>query len=416
MITSTRAAQVRGNNPCFRIWAVVFALSCIAARTEAADFTVGGSISNLVGNGLVLSLDTQLACIASGNISSVTNSPAAGGTSQCQITATEQCCSLSSSNFMSTTNPDGTINCTVVCGIIVGRPGGTSPAAPTATQTVSPAANATSYTFGTAVPDGSAYTVSVVTQPSGPAQVCSVANATGTVSGANVTNADVTCTTVTHTVTATAGPNGSVSPLSQTVNDGSTAIVTLMPSPGFTASASGCGGSLGGDGVTYTTGAITADCTVAATFAPIPLLPTTTTLSLSPNPALTNQTVAASVTVTNGTAAVPTGTVAIAGGGQSCNAPLVNGSGNCTLVYAAPGTYSITATYPGDAQNLSSAATASLVIAAPAPAEPAPTLDGIALVVLALVMVAFALLALACNGGRYAEARRTDQKAKGCAA
>jgi len=212
---------------------------------------------------------------------------------------------------------------------------------------------------------------------------------------------------VIHTVTATAGANGTASPPSQSVNDGSTAVVTLTPNAGFTASASGCGGSLGGDGVTYTTGAITTDCTVAATFTPIPKSPTTTTLSLSPNPALTNQPVTASVTVSNnalpsGTAAdadgsksatviaaaTPSGSVGISGGGQSCNAALVNGSGNCTLVYATPGTYTVTATYPGDAQNQPSSATAPLAVVAPVPAVPSPTLDDIALVALGLAVLA----------------------------
>lgn len=281
---------------------------------------------------------------------------------------------------------------------------------PPFTETLSPAAHASGYTFTTPVSDSSPYTVSIDTQPSNPAQICSVANGTGTVSGGNVTNVDVSCTAVTHTVTATAGANGSASPPSQSVNDGSTAIVTLAPSVGFTASASGCGGSLGGDGVTYTTAAITADCTVTATFTPIPQSPTTTALSLSPNPTLTNQPVTASVTVTSGAlptgtrvsadgskiataiaAATPTGAVGISGGGQSCNATLMNGSGSCTLAYAAPGTYTINATYPGDAQNQPSSATASLAVAAPTPAVPSPMLGGIALVVLGLAVLALTL-------------------------
>jgi hypothetical protein len=404
---------VRSKNPYLRICVAAFALFCSDVHAQAATYTVGGSISNLTGSGLVLRLDGQAGCIASGNISSVTNSPAASGSEQCLITATSYCCSESSNNAHVTTNPDGTFNCTVICGAVINSvpiPGfGSSvpQAGPPLTQTVSPAANATSYTFGTPVSDASPYTVSIDTQPSNPAQVCTLVNATGTVSGANVTNANVSCTTVTHTVTATAGANGTASPPSQSINDGSTAIVTLTPNAGFEASASGCGGSLGSDGVTYTTAAITADCTVAATFTQIPKSPTTTALSLSPNPALTNQSVAASVTVSSnalptGTsanasrskiataiaAATPTGTVAISGGGQSCNAALVNGSGSCILAYATPGTYSITATYPGDTQNLPSTATTSLAVAAPAPVIPSPMLDGIALVVLGLAVLA----------------------------
>jgi 6-phosphogluconolactonase len=51
-----------------------------------------------------------------------------------------------------------------------------------------------SFTFGAPLPDGSAYSVGVKNQPtSSPAQVCQVANGTGTIAAANVTNVDVTC-------------------------------------------------------------------------------------------------------------------------------------------------------------------------------------------------------------------------------
>jgi hypothetical protein len=75
----------------------------------------------------------------------------------------------------------------------------------------------------------------------------------------------------TYTVTGVAGANGSISPASQSVNSGSTATLTVTPIPGYTASASGCGGSLVGN--TYTTGPITAACTVTASFTAIPPTP-----------------------------------------------------------------------------------------------------------------------------------------------
>jgi hypothetical protein len=48
-----------------------------------------------------------------------------------------------------------------------------------------------SFTFATAIPEGVAYDVEVKTQPAG--QTCSVANGSGTVGSANVTNVAVTC-------------------------------------------------------------------------------------------------------------------------------------------------------------------------------------------------------------------------------
>jgi len=69
----------------------------------------------------------------------------------------------------------------------------------------------------------------------------------------------------TFTVSTSAGPNGSISPSSANVNKGDTASFTVTPNTGYLIdSVNGCGGSLAGN--TYTTGFISADCTVAATF------------------------------------------------------------------------------------------------------------------------------------------------------
>jgi hypothetical protein len=69
------------------------------------------------------------------------------------------------------------------------------------------------------------------------------------------------------TVTASAGANGSISPSgSVSVNSGATTAFTVTPATGYHISTvTGCGGTLVGS--TYTTGAITADCTVTASFA-----------------------------------------------------------------------------------------------------------------------------------------------------
>ncbi len=65
-------------------------------------------------------------------------------------------------------------------------------------------------------------------------------------------------------VNATAGANGSISPPSQAVAHGATTTFTVTPETSYSASVTGCGGSL--VGTTYTTGAITAACAVTATF------------------------------------------------------------------------------------------------------------------------------------------------------
>ncbi len=54
------------------------------------------------------------------------------------------------------------------------------------------------FTFGSAVPAGTGYIVTVLTQPSNPSQNCTVNNGSGT-ANANVTNVQVTCTTTSAT-------------------------------------------------------------------------------------------------------------------------------------------------------------------------------------------------------------------------
>jgi len=76
--------------------------------------------------------------------------------------------------------------------------------------------------------------------------------------------------TATHIVTPVAGPNGAIAPSTpQSVSDGDTTSFTLTPNTGFAIdSVTGCGGNLAGN--LYTTGPITADCTVNASFAAAP--------------------------------------------------------------------------------------------------------------------------------------------------
>ena len=68
-----------------------------------------------------------------------------------------------------------------------------------------------------------------------------------------------------HTVGASAGDGGVISPTSASVQEGSTVSFTVTPNSDYSiASVTGCNGSLAGS--TYTTGAITGPCTVTANF------------------------------------------------------------------------------------------------------------------------------------------------------
>lgn len=71
---------------------------------------------------------------------------------------------------------------------------------------------------------------------------------------------------ITFTITPSAGTSGTISPSTpQSISAGNSQLFTVTPNAGFAASVGGtCGGTL--VGVNYTTNAITANCTVIATF------------------------------------------------------------------------------------------------------------------------------------------------------
>lgn len=72
----------------------------------------------------------------------------------------------------------------------------------------------------------------------------------------------------TYTVSTTTSTDGILNQTTTTLEHGATTTFTLIPPAGYSiASASGCNGSLNGN--QYTTGAVTADCTVSASFARI---------------------------------------------------------------------------------------------------------------------------------------------------
>ena len=86
-------------------------------------------------------------------------------------------------------------------------------------------------------------------------------------------------TQITYDVTPSAGANGSISPATaQAIAQGATTTFTVTPDEGYTAAVAGsCGGVLAGN--TYTTNAVTAACSIEASFkleaeaVPIPAMP-----------------------------------------------------------------------------------------------------------------------------------------------
>jgi 6-phosphogluconolactonase (cycloisomerase 2 family) len=95
-----------------------------------------------------------------------------------------------------------TTNTFTVGGTVSGLAGTGLALTSTGAGTVTVNANG-NFTLPTSLTPGTAYNVSVTTQPSAPAQTCVVTNATGTIGSANVTNITVSCATTTYSVGGT---------------------------------------------------------------------------------------------------------------------------------------------------------------------------------------------------------------------
>jgi hypothetical protein len=152
-----------------------------------------------------------------------------------------------------------------------GSGGGTQPTSFTVSTSTTGTGSGTISPTSRSVAQGS--TTSFTISPGSGSSIGSVSGCGGSLSGSTYTTGPINgnCTVSatfdlnTYTVTATAGTGGSITPTSATVNHGSTASFTVTPATGYTIdSVSGCGGSLSGN--TFTTAAITGDCSVSASF------------------------------------------------------------------------------------------------------------------------------------------------------
>lgn len=164
---------------------------------------IGGTVTGLAGSGLVLQnngADT-LAITANGAFTFPT--ALANGSSYAVTVATQpgnpsQTCTVSNGGgtvaganvtnvaITCTTNTytvGGTVSGLAGSGLVLRNNGGNDLAI---------SANG-AFTFPPALADGSAYAVTVATQPGSPSQTCTVANGSGNLAGANVTTVAVTC-------------------------------------------------------------------------------------------------------------------------------------------------------------------------------------------------------------------------------
>jgi cysteine-rich repeat protein len=182
-------------------------------------FTIGGTVSNLAGSGLVLQDNAadNLPVNADGSFTFPTPVPSGDMydvTVLVQPSSPTQICTvvpMSASGTVGTANVTGvTISCVTqsftVGGMVTGLAGTGLVLQDNDGDNLAIAMNE-SFTFVTPVVSGQPFAVSTFQPPSGPSQTCAVTNGSGTMGGANVTNVLVTCTTNKYTI------SGSVSGL-----------------------------------------------------------------------------------------------------------------------------------------------------------------------------------------------------------
>ena len=102
-------------------------------------------------------------------------------------------------------------------------------------------------------------------------------------------------------------------------------------------------------------GDATLTCDIGSYEGPTVSATTTTITADTPDPSVTGETVAVTVTVTGG--ATPTGTVDITGADVNCSITLVAGTGSCNVTFTSVGAKTLTATYNGDATHTTSSDT-----------------------------------------------------------
>ncbi len=177
--------------------------------TGSTTYTIGGTATGLSASGLVLQDNGADTLTVSGSGPFTFGTKVAAGGAYNVIVKTqptgESCTVANGSGTANANVTNVNVTCSTITYTIGGSVSGLSGSGlllqDNGADALAIQGNGT-FTFATAVAAGSNYSVTVKTQPSNPAQICSVANGNG-VANANVTNVNVACTTVTYTIGGT---------------------------------------------------------------------------------------------------------------------------------------------------------------------------------------------------------------------
>jgi hypothetical protein len=193
----------------------VSSVTVVCSTGTPASYSVGGTISGLVGSVVLKdNAGDDLTVSANGNFTFATQ-VANGSTYNVTVGVhpAGQACSVSAG--WGTVSGNNVTNVRVTCSTntysVWGLASGLSGSVVLQNNNGDNVTVTSSgpFTFPSQLADGSPYSVTVLTQPAG--QGCSVANGTGTIARANITNVVVTCVAYTYTIGgAVTGLNGSM--------------------------------------------------------------------------------------------------------------------------------------------------------------------------------------------------------------
>jgi hypothetical protein len=209
-------------------------VTSIAVTCAPTAFPIGGAVSGVTSAGLVLANGSDALTVPSGaQTFAFPTSVATGGSYAVSVSSQPTGLNCSVAGGTGAVGTAAVNNVQVTCNPLAFTVGGGITGLTGAglvlangTDTVGPAAGATSFVFPTSVAMGGTYGVSVQAQPAG--QTCTVAGTfPATMGAANVTNVAVACST-TSAYTLVAGQETCPA---QTIVDGTGAAASLNPQP-----------------------------------------------------------------------------------------------------------------------------------------------------------------------------------------
>ncbi|HET9106640.1 MAG TPA: beta-propeller fold lactonase family protein [Steroidobacteraceae bacterium] len=223
------------------------------------QYSIGGTVSGLTGTGLVLQDNggDNLSVSQNGAFTFATkvNSGAAYSVTVMTQPSGQTCTVANGSGTASANVTNVAVSCTAttaatvtIGGTVTGLSGTGLVLQDNGGDNLTVSQNGT-FTFATALATGTAYAVTVATQPTSPSQTCTVTNGTGTTASSNVTNVTVSCpgkfayvanngdgTIDAYTIDPTSGALNSVG--SPVADGNNPAAVSLAPNGKFAFSAS----------------------------------------------------------------------------------------------------------------------------------------------------------------------------------